>query len=85
MARVWGSDEVFMRDSAQAYYEARRTVEQRRDFLVGRDLALAGKIVEARSIINNAGPIPWKYRVLFQFPNFVVRAVAILINFVGMG
>jgi glycosyltransferase involved in cell wall biosynthesis len=85
MARVWGSDEVFMRDSAQAYYEARRTVEQRRDFLVGRDLALAGKIVEARSIINNAGPIPWKYRVLFQFPNFVVRAVAILINFVGVG
>lgn len=82
--RVWGADEEFQRANAREYGEVVRRIEQRRDFLVGRELALAGRVGEARTAISGAGDIPWKYRLLFRLPNSAVRAVLMVMSMVGV-
>jgi hypothetical protein len=83
--RVWGADQEFLRANAREFHDVVRRIEQRRDFLIGRELALAGRVGEARTAIRGAGnDIPWKYRLLFRLPNSAVRAVLMVMSMVGI-
>jgi hypothetical protein len=73
---VWGQDSEFQRTHAAEYLAVLSKLEQRRDFLLGRNLLLKRQVKEARTLLARAGTVPWKYRALMRMPDFVVGVVA---------
>jgi glycosyltransferase involved in cell wall biosynthesis len=76
LRRVWGQDSEFQRTHAAEYVAVLSKLEQRRDFLLGRNLLLKRQVKEARTLLARAGTVPWKYRALMRMPDFVVGVVA---------
>ncbi len=79
--RVWGTDAAFLRTEAENFNAVCRQLEQRRDFLRGRMLAMQGRLDEARDTMTRAGTIPWKYRILLRLPDAAVRLVLVVFAF----
>lgn len=85
LRRVWGADTAFLQTEAEAFSLICRKLEQRGEFLRGCELALDGRLIEARARMREAGPIPWKHRIMYQLPDPVIRAVMFVFGFLRTG
>ena len=73
LARLWGTDEEFLRQHGARYQKLANGLEAMRRFYTAKELLQTGNMREARAAFRAIDNYPASYRLLLMTPGFVIR------------